>query len=91
MAVYADTIMDIATGSEVRVEVRRPYACPWDTKEEASEQLVGFLDERIRDYENERLLGVILERAGAVARSYDQPDLHWHEIERLTSLPSRTV
>ena len=41
------------------------------------------------DYENERLVGVALERRGNLGLPYTTQDFHWEEVERLTTAGRR--
>ena len=84
VAAYVDTFTDINSETEVQVEIRRPYRCGWDSEPEALDQLIGFFNERKTDYENERLLGVALERRGNLGLPYTTQDFHWEEVDRLT-------
>ena len=83
VALYADTLTDIAAGHDVPEEIRSLYRCPWDSEEEARDQLAGFLEERKTDYENERLLGVLLERRTLAAPAWNKPDFGWRDVARL--------
>lgn len=83
VALYAGALTDVATGRDVPVEIRKLYRCPWDYEQEAREQLAGFLEERQTDYENERLLGVLLERRKLPVPAWNTPDFGWRDVARL--------